>query len=187
MVQNEETRYIARILNGETECFSIFLDRYGRPLYSLIVQIVGCSEDAEELVQDVFLKAFRHLSSYKGECLFSTWLYRIAYNAAVSATRKKKQELFYIEENAINNVPDDKADDVLCPTDDEERVARMMQAVDRLSADEKALITLFYFEEKSVEEVGEILKISPGNVKVKLHRTRKKIYLLMQTNDYGRE
>lgn len=187
MVQNEETRYIARILNGETECFSIFLDRYGRPLYTLIVQIVGCSEDAEELVQDVFLKAFRHLSSYKGECLFSTWLYRIAYNAAVSATRKKKQELFYIEENAINNVPDDKVDHVLCPTDDEERVARLMQAVDRLAADEKALITLFYFEEKSVEEVGEILKISPGNVKVKLHRTRKKIYLLMQTNDYGRE
>lgn len=182
MVQNEETRYIARILNGETECFSIFLDRYGRPLYSLIVQIVGCSEDAEELVQDVFLKAFRHLSSYKGECLFSTWLYRIAYNAAVSATRKKKQELFYIEENAINNVPDDKADHVLCPTDDEERIARLMQAVDRLAVDEKALITLFYFEEKSVDEVGEILKLSPGNVKVKLHRTRKKIYLLMNAD-----
>lgn len=182
MVQNEETRYIARILNGETECFSIFLDRYGRPLYSLIVQIVGCPEDAEELVQDVFLKAFRHLSSYKGECLFSTWLYRIAYNAAVSATRKKKQELFYIEENAINNVPDDKADHVLCPTDDEERIARLMQAVDRLAVDEKALITLFYFEEKSVDEVGEILKLSPGNVKVKLHRTRKKIYLLMNAD-----
>lgn len=182
MVQNEETRYIARILNGETECFSIFLDRYGRPLYSLIVQIVGCPEDAEELVQDVFLKAFRHLSSYKGECLFSTWLYRIAYNAAVSATRKKKQELFYIEENAINNVPDDKADHVLCPTDDEERIARLMQAVDWLSADEKALITLFYFEEKSVDEVGEILKLSLGNVKVKLHRTRKKIYLLMNAD-----
>ena len=67
MVQNEETRYIARILDGETEYFSVLLDRYSRPLYSLIVQIVGCSEDAEELVQDVFLKAFRNLSNYKGE------------------------------------------------------------------------------------------------------------------------
>ena len=74
MVQNEEAQYIARILNGETECFSVFLDRYGRPLYSLIVQIVGCSEDAEELVQDVFLKAFKNLSGYKGDCIFSTWL-----------------------------------------------------------------------------------------------------------------
>lgn len=92
MVQNDETQYIARILDGDTECFSAFLDRYSRPLYVLIVQIVGCSEDAEELVQDVFLKAFRCLGSYRGECRFSTWLYRIAYTTAVSATRKKKQD-----------------------------------------------------------------------------------------------
>jgi RNA polymerase sigma-70 factor, ECF subfamily len=148
MVQNEETRYIARILDGETEYFSVLLDRYSRPLYSLIVQIVGCSEDAEELVQDVFLKAFRNLSNYKGECLFSTWIYRIAYNTAISATRKKKQEFFYVDENTINNVPDDKADDILCLTDDEERIAKLIHAIDRLTAEEKALITLFYYEER---------------------------------------
>ena len=174
-----ETQYIARILDGDTECFSAFLDRYSRPLYVLIVQIVGCSEDAEELVQDVFLKAFRCLGSYRGECRFSTWLYRIAYTTAVSATRKKKQEFLYIEENTINNVPDEKADDILYPTDDEERTARLIQAIDLLNVEEKALITLFYYEEKSIEEIGEVLKLSPGNVKVKLHRTRKKIYVLM--------
>ena len=179
MVQNDETQYIARILDGDTECFSAFLDRYSRPLYVLIVQIVGCSEDAEELVQDVFLKAFRCLGSYRGECRFSTWLYRIAYTTAVSATRKKKQEFLYIEENTINNVPDEKADDILYPTDDEERTARLIQAIDLLNVEEKALITLFYYEEKSIEEIGEVLKLSPGNVKVKLHRTRKKIYVLM--------
>lgn len=69
MVQNDETQYIARILDGDTECFSAFLDRYSRPLYVLIVQIVGCSEDAEELVQDVFLKAFRCLGSYRGSAV----------------------------------------------------------------------------------------------------------------------
>ena len=147
MVQNDETQYIARILDGDTECFSAFLDRYSRPLYVLIVQIVGCSEDAEELVQDVFLKAFRCLGSYRGECRFSTWLYRIAYTTAVSATRKKKQEFLYIEENTINNVPDEKADDILYPTDDEERTARLIQAIDLLNVEEKALITLFYYEE----------------------------------------
>lgn len=183
MVQNEETRYIERILNGETECFSIFVDRYGRPLYSLIVQMVGCPEDAEELVQDAFLKAFRHLDSYKGGCRFSTWLFRIGYNTAISAMRKKKQEFSFIEENAINNVPDERVEQVLCPTDDEERIARLVRAVDRLSVEEKALITLFYFEEKSMEEIGEIVKLSPGNVKVKLHRTRKKIYLLMNEQE----
>lgn len=179
MVQNEETQYIARILNGETEYFSVFLDRYGRPLYSLIVQIVGCSEDAEELVQDVFLKAFRNLAGYKGDCLFSTWLYRIAYNTAISATRKKKHEFFYIEESTINNVPDEKVTTLFESTDDDERISRLSHAVDLLNAEEKALITLFYYEEKSTEEVGEILKLTVTNVKVRLYRVRKKLYLLM--------
>ena len=148
-------------------------------MYALIVQIVGCHEDAEELLQDVFLKAFRHLNRYKGECRFSTWIYRIAYNAAISATRKKKQELLYIEENTINNVPDDVADSVLARAEDEEQVDRLSRAIDQLNGEEKALITLFYYEEKSLEEIGEVLKISISNVKVRLHRTRKKICVLI--------
>lgn len=80
MEQKDESYYIERILDGETEYFSVFLDRYSRPLYTLVVQIVGCPEDAEELLQDIFLKAFRNLNRYKGECRFSTWIYRIAYN-----------------------------------------------------------------------------------------------------------
>ena len=130
-------------------------------------------------IQDVFLKAFRHLNRYKGECRFSTWIYRIAYNAAISATRKKKQELLYIEENTINNVPDDVADSVLARAEDEEQVDRLSRAIDQLNGEEKALITLFYYEEKSLEEIGEVLKISISNVKVRLHRTRKKICVLM--------
>lgn len=179
MEQIDEARYIERILNGETECFSVFLDRYARPLHVLIVQIVGCQEDAEELVQDVFMKAFRSLSRYKGECRFSTWLYRIAYNVAISATRKTKHEFLYIEENTINNVSDEKADAVLGVTDDEERITQLTQAIGRLSVEEKALITLFYYEEKSLDEVGEILSLTLSNVKVRLHRTRKKLYILM--------
>lgn len=182
MEQKNETYYIAQVLDGKTEYFSVFLDRYSRPLYALIVQIVGCPEDAEELLQDVFLKAFRNLSGYKGECLFSTWLYRIAYNTAISATRKKKQEFLYIEENLINNVPDEKAEAAVALEGDEEQIERLGKAIDRLDGEEKALITLFYYEGKSVEEIGEVMKISAGNVKVRLHRTRKKIYILMNGN-----
>ena len=168
-----------RILDGETEYFSVFLDRYSRPLYTLVVQIVGCPEDAEELLQDIFLKTFRNLNRYKGECRFSTWIYRIAYNTAISATRKKKQEFLYIEENTINNVPDEMADNVLAPAETEEQLVRLGMAIDQLSGEEKALITLFYYEEKSMEEIGEVLKLSISNVKVRLHRTRKKICVLM--------
>ena len=147
-------------------------------MYALIVQIVGCHEDAEELLQDVFLKTFRHLNRYKGECRFSTWIYRIAYNAAISATRKKAGTALY-RKNTINNVPDDVADSVLARAEDEEQVDRLSRAIDQLNGEEKALITLFYYEEKSLEEIGEVLKISISNVKVRLHRTRKKICVLM--------
>lgn len=179
MEQKDEIYYITRILDGETEYFSVLLDRYSRPLYSLIVQIVGCPEDAEELLQDVFLKAFRNLSGYKRESKLSTWLYRIAYNEAISATRKKKQEFLYIEESTINNVPDEKADEVIDLAGDEEQINRLVSAIDHLSGEEKALITLFYYEDKSIEEISEVMKLSVSNVKVRLHRTRKKIYVLM--------
>lgn len=179
MEQKDEIYYITRILDGETEYFSVLLDRYSRPLYSLIVQIVGCPEDAEELLQDVFLKAFRNLSGYKGECRFSTWLYRIAYTTAISATRKKKLEFLYIEENTINNVPDEKADEVISSARDEEQIERLCNAIEQLTGEEKALITLFYYEGKSMEDIGEVLKITISNVKIRLHRTRKKIYVLM--------
>lgn len=179
MELKDEAQCIARILDGEVEHFSLFLDRYSRPLHALIVQIIGCHEDAEELVQDVFLKAFRSLGSYKGECRFSTWLYRIAYNVAISATRKKKHEFLYIEEHAIHQVSNEKVDALLGAVDNEERVGQLTQAIDLLTVEEKALITLFYYEEKSMEEVGEILELTLSNVKVRLHRTRKKLYLLM--------
>lgn len=179
MEQKDEIYYITRILDGETEYFSVLLDRYSRPLYSLIVQIVGCPEDAEELLQDVFLKAYRNLSGYKRESKLSTWLYRIAYNVAISATRKKKQEFLYIEESTINNVPDEKAHEVIDLAGDEEQINRLVSAIDHLSGEEKALITLFYYEDKSIEEISEVMKLSVSNVKVRLHRTRKKIYVLM--------
>ena len=184
MEQKDEISYVKRILDGETELFSVFLDSYSHSLYSLIVQIVRCPEDAEELVQDVFLKAFRHLQRYKGEGRFSTWLYRIAYNEAISATRKKKQEYFCIEEDIINNLPDEKIENLMDPTEDEEKIICLGQAIDDLNTEERFLITLFYYEDKSLEEISQIMSVTVGNVKVKLHRTRKKLYVLMSER-YG--
>lgn len=179
----EETTYIRRILDGETELYSCFLDRYSRPMYSLVIQIVSGSEDAEEIVQDVFLKAFNSLHTYRGDSSFSTWLYRIAYNMAIGFARKKKREYIAIEENLLNSIPDDKADSVLFPTDDEEKIMKLTEAIGMLSSEETAIITLFYYEEKSVDEVAQITKLSPSNVKVRLHRARKKLYVILSTDD----
>jgi RNA polymerase sigma-70 factor (ECF subfamily) len=171
---------IERIQAGETECFAVLLERYSRPVFSLIVKIVDSREDAEELTQDVFLKVFRSLSSFQGNSLFSTWLYRIAYNVAISATRKKKYEWLAIEESMIENATEHEAGDELERFDTETQLERLEKAVAQLSPEERALVLLFYMQEKTIEDIVLITRLTSSNVKTKLHRVRKKLFVLMK-------
>lgn len=185
MEQQNEMDNIKRILKGETVLFSSFLQRYSRPIHSMIIRIVPCREDAEELTQDTFIKAFRKLDTYKGDCSFSTWLYRIAYNTAVSATRKKKMAFPALDEILLNNLPDESVDVLLNKEEDEEVMQKLEQAIELLNVEDRALITLYYSDEKSINEVASILQLTPDNVKVKLYRVRKKIYSLVKSKENG--
>lgn len=177
-MENGETHIIHRILKGETSLYEYFLDKYSQQVFVLIMRITENREDAEELTQDTFLKAFEHLSSFKAESSFSTWIYRIAYNTALSAARKKRHELFVTDETLLATISDRQVD---CALDDEseEQIYKLNRAISRLDADERALLALFYDEEKSVGETALILGLTEGNVKVKLHRIRKKLYILI--------
>ena len=108
MQQQEELELIRRIVNGETDLYAILARRYGRVVYTLVSRIVGCAEDAEELAQDVFLKAFRNLHRFNGRSSFPTWLFRIAYNTAISSVRKKRYEFLAIEETTLENVSEEE-------------------------------------------------------------------------------
>ena len=91
-MEKDESYIITRILAGKTEEYAYFLDTYGQPVFSLIVRMVNSEEDAEELTQDTFMKAFEHLSSFNGKSSFSTWIYRIAYNTALSFSVKNRHK-----------------------------------------------------------------------------------------------
>lgn len=173
-MENDETHIIHRILKGETSLYEYFLGKYSQQVFILIIRIVENQEDAEELTQDTFLKAFEHLSSFKAESSFSTWIYRIAYNTAISATRKRKQEFSAM----LMNISDQQIDDAL---NDEsgERVGKLNKAIKKLDAEERTLISLFYNEEKTIGEIALILGLTESNAKVKLHRIRKKLYILI--------
>ena len=170
MQQQEELELIRRIVNGETDLYAILARRYGRVVYTLVSRIVGCAEDAEELAQDVFLKAFRNLHRFNGRSSFPTWLFRIAYNTAVSETRRRKREWACIDQARLANLPDSEA-----------------ERMDALEPDERALVTLFYYEEYSVSECAGITQMSESNIKVRLHRIRKKLYILVNTQLHGSE
>lgn len=175
-----DTYYIKRIQAGDTACFACLLDKYSRPVHSLILKVVRSREDAEELAQDVFMKVFKHLSSFKGECSFSTWIYRIAYNTAISETRKKKHEFLAVEDAIINNVSEEEVAEALGRTDSSGQMQMLDAALAKLPPDERALILLFYMKEKTVEEVATITGLTPSNVKVKLHRIRKKLFVILK-------
>lgn len=181
-METQEELYIKRIQNGETEYFSRIVEHYSQPVFLLIHRIVRSQEDAEELAQDVFLKIFRTLKDFKGNSQFSTWLYRIAYNTAISATRKKRQEFLYIEEETINNIPDNAVDDTFDKTINERQFQALHTAIGQLPPDERGIITLFYLEERTIEDIATVTGLTTANVKVKLHRIRKKLYLMINND-----
>ena len=181
-MKKEEAHIIKEILNGKTEQYEYFLDRYGQQVFVLVDRIVSCQEDAEELTQDVFLKAFQQLSSFKAESSFSTWIYRIATNVAISAVRKKRNDVLRLDDSVFANLSDTQVDEAL-EDESEEQMERLQQAMNQLEADERALITLYYLEEKPLVEVAFILGLTEGNAKVKLHRIRKKLYVLIKNQE----
>lgn len=165
--------YIQRVEAGETACFACLVDKYSQSVYNLIAKVVGNKEDAEELTQDVFLKVFRKLSSFHGDSRFSTWIYRIAYNKAISATRKRKPHFTSIDDLPVSETAEEE--------DSKEPALQLLeQALHELSAEERAMILLFYTEEKSIREIAQITKTSESNTKTKLHRIRKKIEKYME-------
>jgi RNA polymerase sigma-70 factor (ECF subfamily) len=167
-----DTYYIKRVLNGDIDCFACLIDKYNRQVFTLMYRIIGNREDAEELAQDAFITAFSKLEKFEGKSSFSTWLYSIAYNLAVSATRKRRPPTMPIEEYRTGDDADDN--DIADSIDDTPAMVELLEAaLELLSTDEKALVTLFYQEDKSLDEITKITGLSMSNAKVKLHRARK--------------
>ncbi|WP_277464723.1 RNA polymerase sigma factor [Parabacteroides sp. PF5-6] len=172
--------YVKRIQEGDLSCFACLLDKYSRQVHSLILKVVCSREDAEELTQDVFMKVYKNIASFKGDSSFSTWIYRIAYNTAISATRRRRMEYLAIEESTINNVSEEEVARMMGQTDPSEQIEQLEKAIGRLSPDERGMILLYYMQEKTIDDLVEITGLTVSNVKTKLFRIRKKLFVLLK-------
>ena len=188
-MKTDEMQLISRILCGHTEDYGYFLDTYGREVFAIVARIVMQQEDAEEITQDAFVKAFAHLDSFNGQSSFSTWIYRIAYNCAISSLRKKRKDLFRYDEDdkLLNSISDNMADEVLSPADDDDRIALLEKAIDRLPPEDRTLVMLFYYENRSFKEIAYILGKSETEIdqavnmlSTRLCRIRKKLYVMIK-------
>jgi len=167
--------YIEKILSGDTSAYAHLVNRHKDMVFTIANRILKNREDAEEIAQDAFLKAYNSLSKFKQKAKFSTWLYSIVYNTAISRTRKKQLEVQAFDDHIIENYTFDEIKTGMNEIDPEEQKKFINEAIDELPETESILITLYYKEENSIDQVSEILGMSSSNVKVKLHRIRKKL------------
>ena len=107
MKAKDDQIYVERVLKGDTNAFSFLINKYKDMVYTLALRIVKNNEDAEEVAQDSFLKAYQKISSFKGDSKFSTWLYTIVYRNAITKVRKKKLETSDIDDYVMDNYSED--------------------------------------------------------------------------------
>lgn len=194
MTNQKDQIIIQQVLKGNTNAFAELIDLYQDMVFGLAYKMTKNREEAEEVSQDSFVKAFKNLSSFKGDSKFSTWLYRIVYYTSLDAIKKNKKEQNTFEINEITFNQIESVDSILQRIERKERAQIIEQCLDKLPDDERALIWLFYFDELSLKEIVEITNMSEANVKVKLHRARKKLLTIVKENvepaliaSYGRK
>jgi len=171
---------IGQVLAGNTEMYSLLVNRYKNKVFSLAYAIVSNREDAEEIAQDAFVKAFKGLPSFKERSSFSTWMYRIVVNTALN--KKKLKKLVTVDDTDQIKQDEQFGFESLTQylkTSDQKKFIRM--ALDTLNKQEKLCLTLFYLSELSVKEIQEITRLSESNIKVLLLRGRKHLYEQLKT------
>lgn len=180
MMENGEEHIIRRAREGDQAAFAILVERYKNQAFSVALPIAGNREDAEEIAMDAFVKAWNALPSFKGEARFSTWLFRIVYNTAISFRRKKRIETVPMDEKLVDNYSEDDFTTGLQQLTTDEQIQLVKRVMATLPPDDAALMELFYHQQLSIEEISQITLLSVSNVKVKLHRIRKRIFAGIQ-------
>lgn len=187
MNKEQEQIIINKVRAGESACYKELIDAYGNELFALVYKMVENREDAQELVQDTFVKAFFSLKKFREESAFSTWLYRISYNLAISKLRKEKRVFLKDLEQVNVDVEDESEEQLEHKQLTERKFEQLERAKEQLSPDERFLIYAFYEQEKSLAEIAQITGLSFSNTKVKLFRTRKKIEELVKNDNKNQE
>lgn len=167
---------IQLVLAGSQPVYAQLVDRYKNLVFSIVLRYIKGREDAEEVAQDVFIKAYRSLKDFKGASKFSTWLYTIATTTSLSFLRKKQLEVQSLDDEKVFAAADNIDSGISANhIEQKSRVAMVNQAINLLSTDDSQVITLFYKGEQTLEEIAQIMGKETNAVKVQLHRARTRL------------
>ena len=174
---------IQETLAGNQSAYADLVKRHQRFVFTLAMRFAKRREDAEEIAQDCFIKAYRSLGSFQGQSKFSTWLYSIVYTTAMTALRKKRVDTDSIDdENTFIQVENHPSAYDVNNAENKSRSFYLNQAIEQLLPDDAAIITLFYKGEQSLEEIGRAMNMEPNTVKVKLFRARRRLKEKLERN-----
>ena len=171
-----DTELINKVLGGDKAVYADLMKLHQRFVFTLALRFTKNREDAEEIAQVCFVKAYRSLNTFRNTSKFSTWLYSIVYTTAMTFLRKKRLDVQSFDAEGVlpkveNRVSDLNADEV----EHKSKMVFVNRAIDQLLPDDAAVITLFYQGEQSLEEIGQALGMEVNTVKVKLHRARHRL------------
>ena len=178
-----DNEIISRVLKGEQNAYAELVNRYQAYVFTLVLRMIKTREDAEEVAQDVFIKAYRSLADFRGESKFSTWLYTIANTTSITFLRKKKLDVHSLDNEKVFEVADSKDSGFRANlVEQKSRVNMVNEAIAMLSPDDAEIITLFYKAEQNLEEISRILRLETNTTKVRLHRARTRLKEKMEKN-----
>lgn len=163
------------ILTGNQSAYAMLVKRHQRYVFTLALHFVKKREEAEEIAQDCFVKAYKALASFQQQSKFSTWLYTIVYTTSMTFLRKKKLDTYSIDDDAVFIEVKNQTELKSNQTEQKSQTHYINLAISKLLPDDAAILTLFYQGEQSLEEIAGVMKMETNTVKVKLHRARHRL------------
>ncbi len=179
MATNDES-IINQILEGDTKAFAVLVDRYKDLVFTLSIRMLKNREEAEEVSQDTFIKVYKSLKNFKGDSKLSTWLYRVAYNTCLDRIKKNRRRYNEVAIDEFTEHQVKTIDDALESLERNEQSQIIKDCLEILPSEDGFLLTLYYFEDLSLEEISKIVEIEANTVKVKLFRARKKLAIILK-------
>lgn len=178
-----DNELISKVLRGDQQAYAGLVNRYQNYVFTLALRFTKNREDAEEVSQDIFIKAYRALADFRGASKFSTWLYTIVNTTCITFLRKKRLEVQSLDNEKVFEVADNQDSGMRANlVEQKSRLAMVNQAIKMLSRDDAEVVTLFYKGEQTLEEIAQILGIEANTVKVRLHRARTRLKEKMETH-----
>jgi RNA polymerase sigma-70 factor (ECF subfamily) len=168
-----DSEIISLVLKGDHNAYALLVERYKSYVFTLTLRFIKSREDAEEVSQDIFIKAYRSLADFKGTAKFSTWLYTIVNTTCITFLRKKRLDVRSLDDERTFEVADSQDSGFRAnQVEQKSRQNMVNHAISMLTADDAEIITLFYKNEQSLEEISQILGLEVNTAKVRLHRAR---------------